>query len=84
VSPCYTPIRTGFTPTTQFQSQLLTDTPVSRDLSARYSEFIGQPTPSHTTVLTTTSEVSASEAAAPLMTETIEMIPSSVSLTEPP
>jgi hypothetical protein len=54
-------------------------------LSASYSELTGQPTPSHTTVLTT-SEMSASETVAPpvIGTGTIEAVPSSVASTDPP
>jgi hypothetical protein len=50
-----------------------------------YSELIDQPTPSQTTVLTTT-EVSVSKTVAPLVigTGTIETIPSSIASTDPP
>jgi hypothetical protein len=50
-----------------------------------YSELTGQPTPSYTTVVTTT-EMSASETAAPLVTGTgtTETVPSSVASTDPP
>jgi hypothetical protein len=53
---------------------------------ATYSELTGQPTPSQTTALTMTSEVSALETTvAPVTgTGTTEMIPSSVASTEPP
>jgi hypothetical protein len=85
-SPSYTPIQTGFTPPVQHRPHLLTGTPLSTDLSESYSELTGQPTPSQTTVLTTTSEVSVLETVAPLVTgtETIETVPSSVASTDPP
>jgi hypothetical protein len=65
---------------------LLTGTPLFTDLSASYSELTGQPIPSQTIVLTTTSEVSALETVAPLVTgtRTTETVPSSVVLTDPP
>jgi hypothetical protein len=55
------------------------------DLSASYSELTGQPTPSQTIVLTTT-EMSALETMDPLVTGTgtIEAVPLSVALTDPP
>jgi hypothetical protein len=54
-------------------------------LSASYSELTGQPTPSQTTVLTTT-EMLVSETMAPLVTgtETTEIVPSLVASTDPP
>jgi hypothetical protein len=54
-------------------------------LSASYSELTGQPTPSHTTVVTS-SGMSASETVAPPVTgtRTIETVPSSVASTDPP
>jgi hypothetical protein len=75
----------GFTPPVQLRPHLLTGTPFSTDLSASYSELTGQPTPSQTTVLTTT-EISASETVAPLVTGTgtTETVPSSVASTDPP
>jgi hypothetical protein len=81
----YTPIQTGFTPPVQLRPHLLTGTPFSIDLSASYSELTGQPTPSHTIVLTT-SEMSASEIVAPPVTGTgtTETVPSSVASTDPP
>jgi hypothetical protein len=81
----YTPIQIGFTPPVQHRPHLLTSTPLSTDLSASYSELTGQPTPSQTTVLTTT-EVSVSEIVAPLVTwtETTETVPLSVASTDPP
>jgi hypothetical protein len=84
-SPGYTPIQTGFTLPVQLRPHLLTDTPFSTDLSASYSELTGQPTPSHTTVQTT-SEMSTLETVAPLVTGTgtTETIPSSVASTDPP
>jgi hypothetical protein len=83
-SPSYTPIQTGFTPSDQPHHHLLTGT-LFADLSATYSELTGQPTPSHTT-LVTTSGLSASEAAFPPMTGigTIETVPSSVASIDPP
>jgi hypothetical protein len=84
-SPGYTSIQTGFTPPVQLRPHLLTSTPFSTDLSASYSELTGQSTPSQTTVLTTI-EMLASETVAPLVTgtETMETVPSSVVLTDPP
>jgi hypothetical protein len=81
----YIPIQTGFTPPVQLRPYLLTDTPLSTDLSASYSELTSQPTPSQTTVLTT-MEMSVSETVAPLAigTETTETVPSSVASTDPP
>jgi hypothetical protein len=75
----------GFTPSIQLRAHLLTGTPFSMDLSASYSELTGQPTPSQTTVLTTT-EMSASETVAPLVTgtRTTEIVPSSIASTDPP
>jgi hypothetical protein len=54
-------------------------------LSASYSELTGQPTPSHTTVETTTG-VSASETAFPLVSgaRTTETVLSSVASIDPP
>jgi hypothetical protein len=74
----------GFTPLLQLRPHLLTGTPFSTDLSASYSELTNQPTPSHTTVLTTT-EMSASETVAPLVTgtRTTGIVPSSVASTDP-
>jgi hypothetical protein len=81
----YTPIHTGFTPSVQLRPHLLTGTPFSTDLSASYSELTGQPTPSQTTVLTTT-EILASKTVAPFVTgtRTMEVVPSSVASTDPP
>jgi hypothetical protein len=69
----------------QLRPHLLTGTPFSTDLSASYSELTGQPTPSQTTVLTTT-KMSVSETVAPLVTRTgtTEIVPSSVASTDPP
>jgi hypothetical protein len=77
------PIQMGFTPSDQPRPHLLTGTPFA-DLSATYSELTGQPTPSHTT-LVTSSGLSASEAVVPLVigTGTIETVPSSVASTDP-
>jgi hypothetical protein len=63
----------------------LTGTPFSTDLSASYSELTGPPTPSHTIVLTS-SEITALETVAPLVTGTgtTETVPSSVTSTDPP
>jgi hypothetical protein len=54
-------------------------------LSASYSELTGQPTPSHTTVVTT-SGMSASETAFPPVSGagTTETVPSSVASIDPP
>jgi hypothetical protein len=63
----------------------LTGTPFSTDLSASYSELTGQPTLSHTTVVTT-SGMSALEIVAPPVTRTgtTETVPLSVASTDPP
>jgi hypothetical protein len=84
VSLGYTPIQTGFTPMTQLQSSLFT--PGSSAFHATYSELTGQPTPSQTTALTTTLEVSALDTVvAPVIgTGTVEMILSSVTSTKLP
>jgi hypothetical protein len=86
VSPSYTPIQTGFTPTAQHRPHLLIGTSLSTNLSASYSELTGQPTPTQTTALTTTSEVLALEIVVPLVTgtDTTEIVPSSVTSTDPP
>jgi hypothetical protein len=82
-SPSYTPIQTEFTPSDQPRPHLLTGTPFT-DLSATYSELTGQPTPSHTTLVTSLG-LSASEAAVPpvIGTGTTETVPSSVASTDP-
>jgi hypothetical protein len=74
----------GFTPPAQPRPHLLIGTPFT-DLSASYSELTGQPTLSHTTVVTS-SGMSASETMAPPVTGTgtIETVPSSVASTDPP
>jgi hypothetical protein len=74
----------GFTLPVQPEPHLLTGTPFP-DLSASYSELTGQPTPSHTIVVTT-SGMSASETVAPLVTGTgtTETVSSSVASTDPP
>jgi hypothetical protein len=84
-SPSYTPIQIGFTPPVQPRPHLLTETPFSTDLSASYSELIGQLTPSHTIVVTT-SGMSASETVAPPVprTRTTDTVPSLVASTDPP
>jgi hypothetical protein len=75
----------GFTPPVQLRPHLLIGTPFSTDLSASYSELTGQPTPSHTTVVTT-SGMSASETLAPpvIGTWTTEIVPLLVASTDPP
>jgi hypothetical protein len=80
----YTPIQTGFTPPAQPRPHLLSGTPFT-NLSASYSELTGQPTPSHTTVVTS-SGMSASETVVlPVSgTGTIESVPSSVASIDPP
>jgi hypothetical protein len=74
----------GFTPPAQPRPHLLSGTPFT-DLSASYSELTGQPTPSHTTIVTS-SGMSAFETVAPpvIGTGTTETVPSSVALTDPP
>jgi hypothetical protein len=83
-SPSFTPIQTGFTPPAQLRPHLLSGTPFT-DLSATYGELTGQPSPSYTTVVTT-SEMSASEIAALLVSgaATTETLSSSVASTDPP
>jgi hypothetical protein len=75
----------GFTPLVHLRPHLPTGTPFSIELSASYSELTGQPTPSHTTILTTLW-MSASETVAPLVTGTgtTETVPLSVASTDPP
>ena len=53
LSPAFTPLHTGFTPTTESRSQLELGTPEYR-LSATYSELTGQPTPTASRALDTT------------------------------
>jgi hypothetical protein len=74
----------GFTPPAQPRPHLLSGTPFT-DLSASYSELTSQPTPSHTTVVTT-SGMSAFETAFPPVSGagTTETVPSSVASTDPP
>jgi hypothetical protein len=74
----------GFTPPTQPRPHLLTGTPFT-NLSASYSELTGQPTPSHTTVVTSLG-MSASETMAPPVTGTgtTTTVSSSVASTDPP
>jgi hypothetical protein len=83
-SPSYTPIQTRFTPPAQPRPHLLSDTPFT-DLSATYSELTGQPSPSYTTVETTTG-MSASETALPLVSGagTTETVSSSIASIDPP
>jgi hypothetical protein len=74
----------GFTPPAQPRPHLLSGTPFT-ELSASYSELTGQPTPSHTTIVTT-SGMSASETAFPPVSgaKTTETVSSSVASTDPP
>ena len=74
-APHFTPIIIGFT-LDQSSSVLVTDTPVSRSLSATFSKLTGQPTPLelHVPIPTTVAPV----------TGTIEMLPSSVASLELP
>ena len=65
----------GFTPPQSFLV-LVADTPVSRSLGMTFSELIGQPTLPELRVPITTI-------VGPV-TDTIEMIPSSVASSEPP
>ena len=65
----------SFTPT-QSTSVLATNTPISRSLGATFSELIGQLTPPEFRVFAPTI-------AAPV-TETTEMIPSSIASSKPP
>jgi hypothetical protein len=83
-SPSYTPIQTGFTLSDQPHPHLLTGTPFA-DLSDSYSELTGQPTPSHTTLMTS-SGLSASAIVTPPVTGTgtTETVPSSIASTDPP
>jgi hypothetical protein len=83
-SPSYTPIQTEFTPPAQPRPHLLSGTPFT-DLSASYSELTGQPTPSHTIVVTS-SGMSAFETVVLPMSgvETTETVPSSVASIDPP
>jgi hypothetical protein len=73
-----------FTPPAQPRPHLLSGTPFT-DLSATYSELTGQPTPSYTTVVTS-SGMSALETIGLLVTGagTTETVPSSVASTDPP
>jgi hypothetical protein len=83
-SPSYTPIQTGFTPPAQPGPHLLSGT-VFPDFSTTYSELTGQPTPSHSTFVTT-SDMSASETAVFPVTgaATTDTLPSSVASTDLP
>jgi hypothetical protein len=75
----------GFTPPVQPRPHLLTSTPFSTDLSASYNELTGQPTPSHTTVVTTSGMSALETVALPVTgTETTETVPSSVASIDPP
>jgi hypothetical protein len=83
-SPSYTPIQMGFTPLAQPRPHLLSGTPFT-DLSASYSELTGQPTPSYTTVVTS-SGMSVSETVVLSVSgaRTTETVLSSVASTDPP
>jgi hypothetical protein len=74
----------GFTPPDQTRPHLLIGTPFT-DLSASYSELTGQPTPSHTTIVTSLG-LSASKTMAPPVTgtRTTETVSSSVASIDPP
>ena len=80
LEPQFTPIQTGFTPTSQMESVLVTETPRGH-LSASYSELTGFPTPtglatsSGTAVVTTETESTATVLP---VTTTTETVPSSV------
>ena len=65
----------GFT-LAQSSSVLVTDTPVSRSLSAIFSELAGQPTPPEVHVLIPTTVA--------LVIGTTETLPSSIASSEPP
>jgi hypothetical protein len=80
----YTPIQTGFTPPAQPRPHLLSG-PAFPDFSATFSELTRQPTPSHSTFVTT-SDMSASETAALPVTgaATIDTLSFSVASTDPP
>jgi hypothetical protein len=83
-SPSYTPIQTGFTPPAQPRPHILSSTPFT-DLSASYSELTGQPTPSHTTVVTSSGMSVSETVVLPVSgAGTIETVPSSVASTDPP
>ena len=71
----FIPIVTGFT-LTQTSLALVMDTLVSRSLGTTFSYLTGEPTPP-------VFRVSGRTIAAPV-TETIEMIPSSIAPSEPP
>jgi hypothetical protein len=83
-SPSYTPIQIRFTPPAQPGPHLLSGLTFP-DFSATYSELTGQPTPSHSTFVTT-SDMSASETAAFPVTgaATTDTLPSLVASTDPP
>jgi hypothetical protein len=83
-SPSYTPIQTGFTSPAQPRPHLLLGTPFN-DLSASYSELTGQPTPSHTTVVTSLGMSASETVVLPVSgARTTETVPSSVASTDPP
>ena len=75
LAPQFTPLQTGFTPA-QTSSLLVLETTVSRSLGASFSELIGQPTLPYLHIL-------GPSIVAPI-TETTEMLPSSVASLEPP
>jgi hypothetical protein len=83
-SPSYTPIQTGFTLPAQPRPHLLSGTPFT-DLSASYSELTGQPTPSHTIVVTSSGMSVFEIVVLPVSgAGTIETVPSSVASIDPP
>jgi hypothetical protein len=54
-------------------------------LSATYSELTGQPTPSYTTIVTTSGMLASETAFPPVLgAGTTEIVPSSVASTDPP
>jgi hypothetical protein len=74
----------GFTPPAQPRPHLLLGTPFT-DLSASYSELTGQPTPSHTTVVTSSGMSVFETVILPVSgAGTTEIVPSSVASTDPP
>jgi hypothetical protein len=83
-SSSYTPIQTGFTPPAQLGPHLLLG-PAFPDFSATFSKLTGQPTPLHSTFVTT-SDMSALETAALLVTgaATTDTLRSSVASIDPP
>jgi hypothetical protein len=80
----FTLIVIGFTPQTQSAFVLVTNLPISRSLSATFSELTGQPTPPEFWSLATTSAIPVTEATGAPVTGTTETIPPSVASSEPP